>query len=179
MGAPQAIAPEIRYFYSSGWAGFAASPSGSLIYLTEADSSRFYQYSQRRAGPWTALGSAAAYLGFSLAADGKSLLADRMQPKFGTYDIWQLDVAARHRKPAHLEPVGGVFSLPAARWPDHDLFGGPLGHSEHGAPAAARRRGGDAAAESSVSRKSATSPPPATWRPSSSAGSRAAVSTAS
>jgi Tol biopolymer transport system component/predicted Ser/Thr protein kinase len=90
-GAPQSVAPEVRYFHSTGWAAFAASAAGSLVYLTAADSSRFYQYG-RDGSQQKILGSAGTYLSLSLAGDGKSLLTDRMQPKFGTHDIWQLDL---------------------------------------------------------------------------------------
>ena len=92
VGAPQAIVSELRYFYSTGWAAFAISPSGgTLFYLTERDSSRFYVYdrSGRQQG---SLGPVGTYLNLTLADDGKSLLTDRMQTTFGTYDIWQLDL---------------------------------------------------------------------------------------
>ena len=91
VGAPQSVAPEVRYFYSTGWAAFAASAAGSLIYHTAADSSRFYQY-DRGGVQQKIFGSAGNYLSLSLAGDGKSLLTDRMQPKFGTFDIWQFDL---------------------------------------------------------------------------------------
>lgn len=92
VGAPQAIVSELRYFYSTGWAAFAiSSGGGTLFYLTERDLSRFYVYdrSGRQQG---SLGPVGTYLNLTLADDGKSLLTDRMQTTFGTYDIWQLDL---------------------------------------------------------------------------------------
>ena len=73
-------------------AGFSASPGGSIVFLTAADSLRFYNY-DRAGNRLAAVGTPGAYLNFTLAADGRSLLADRMQPMFGTYDIWEIELA--------------------------------------------------------------------------------------
>jgi hypothetical protein len=39
-GVPVSIAPRVEYFYSTGWAGFAVSPTGSVFYLAGENSSR-------------------------------------------------------------------------------------------------------------------------------------------
>jgi Tol biopolymer transport system component len=90
-GAPIAIAPAVPVFVSSGWAGFAASPSGSLLYLTGLTSSRL-TWLDRTGTPQGTVGTPGNYLNVALSPDARSLLADRSQPELGTYDIWKFDL---------------------------------------------------------------------------------------
>lgn len=112
VGAPVAIVPELRYFYSTGWAAFAISPSGgTLFYLTERDSNRFYVY-DRSGQRERSLGPVGTYLNFALADDGKSLLTDRMQTTFGTYDIWQFDLETGNDNRLTSNPAAEFGPLP-------------------------------------------------------------------
>ncbi len=91
VGVATAIAPAVNYFYSTGWAGFAASPKGGVFFVSATDSSQLYAY-DRHGQRVSSLGTPGKYLGFSLAHNDKTLLVDRMQAMYGTYDIWELDL---------------------------------------------------------------------------------------
>ena len=90
-GAAESIAPTVRVFVSSAWAGFAASPGGSLFFLTGQTSSRLV-WLDRSGTPQGTAGMPGDYLTVSVAPDGRSLLADRAQKELGTHDIWKVDL---------------------------------------------------------------------------------------
>jgi Tol biopolymer transport system component len=90
-GVPVAIAPKVRYFYSSGWAGFATSPGGTLVLLSEDGKSRLIWFNRQGQQVGT-VGPEGAYLNLSLSRDGRTLLTDRAQPGPGTYDLWKIDL---------------------------------------------------------------------------------------
>jgi Tol biopolymer transport system component len=90
-GVPVSIAPWVKYFYSSGWAGFAVSPEGSVFYLTGENSSRLV-WLNRAGKAENEVGKPGNYLSIALSPDGRSVVADRTQPSLGTYDLWLLDL---------------------------------------------------------------------------------------
>ena len=47
VGAAVAVAPHVRSFYSNGWAGFAASPTGTIVHFAGQNSSRLLWYRSR------------------------------------------------------------------------------------------------------------------------------------
>jgi hypothetical protein len=90
-GEPFAIADGVRYFLSTGVASFAASANGVIVFQTGRDLQRlaWFDRSGRELGP---AGSPASYLTFAISPDGRRLLADRENPKTGTWDVWMTDL---------------------------------------------------------------------------------------
>jgi len=91
VGTPVRIAPAVGYFLSSGWAGFATSRGGSLIFFTKDTSTRllWVDRSGRPEGEATKRGE---YLDLALSPDARSLVTARTQQETGTYDVWLMDL---------------------------------------------------------------------------------------
>ncbi|MGH7855799.1 MAG: hypothetical protein ACREQY_00600, partial [Candidatus Binatia bacterium] len=90
-GSAVSVAPRIRYFYSTGWAGFAASTSGTIVALTGQNARRltWFDRAGKRLGT---VGETADYLTLALAPDGRSVVVDRTVAELGTYDLWRIDL---------------------------------------------------------------------------------------
>jgi dipeptidyl aminopeptidase/acylaminoacyl peptidase len=91
VGAAVAVAPRVRYFSSTGWAGFAASTSGTLVYLTGQNVRRLVWF-DRSGGELGRVGEPGDYLTLALSPDGRNVLVDRTLPDLGTYDLWRIDL---------------------------------------------------------------------------------------
>ncbi len=89
-GSAAALAESIRYFMSTGGAGFAVSRNGTLLYVVQEDVSRLERFDRagRTGGRVSTPGS---YLSLSLSPDGRRALYDRARPGIWTYDIWSFD----------------------------------------------------------------------------------------
>src|SRR5262249_31574482 len=90
-GAPFQIAPAVSTFRSTLWAGFAASPAGTLLWQPATDVNELTWF-DRRGARLATLGSRGSILSASMSSDGRSVLAARKRPELGTYDLWELDV---------------------------------------------------------------------------------------
>jgi Tol biopolymer transport system component len=90
-GTPVSIAPAVEYFYSTGWAGFTVSPTGTVLYLDGENSSRLAWLNRAGRSEGEA-GKPGDYMTIALSPDGRKVLADRKQPSLGTYDLWLLDL---------------------------------------------------------------------------------------
>ena len=89
-GDPVSVAERVRYFYSTGAAGFAAR-AGTIAFVSQPDMSRFAWFD--RGGREVArLGASGTHLDLSLTADGKRLLFERTRPGLETYHIWSYDL---------------------------------------------------------------------------------------
>ena len=91
VGSPVRIAPAVGYFFSSGWAGFATSRGGSLIFSTKDTSSRFL-WVDRGGRPGGEVSKRGEYLDLALSPDARSLVTARTQQETGTYDVWLMDL---------------------------------------------------------------------------------------
>jgi Tol biopolymer transport system component len=90
-GGPFAIADSVRYFLSTGSAGFSASAGGTLVLRRHDNLSRptWFDLTGHMLGAAAAPGD---YLDLALSPDGRTLLFSRTWPGIGTYDIWSLDL---------------------------------------------------------------------------------------
>jgi Tol biopolymer transport system component len=91
VGSAVAVAPAVRYFFSSAWAGFAASPNGSIVYMSAQTSSRLLWF-DRAGAPRGGIDGSGNHLHVAISPDGRSALSDRTVPELGTYDLWRLDL---------------------------------------------------------------------------------------
>jgi Tol biopolymer transport system component len=91
VGTPVQLSPAVGQFLSSGWAGFAVSPAGSLYYFTKETSSRF-SWVDRSGRATGEAGTHGDYLDLALSSDARSLVTARSQHETGTYDLWLLDL---------------------------------------------------------------------------------------
>ncbi len=91
VGTPARIAPAVGYFLSSGWAGFATSRGGSLIFFTKDTSSRLL-WVDRGGRPEGEASKRGEYLDLALSPDARSLVTARTQQETGTYDVWLMDL---------------------------------------------------------------------------------------
>jgi Tol biopolymer transport system component len=91
-GTPFALAPTVRFFQSNGWASFATSPTGTLVYRSEADVRRLVWF-DRSGKNLGSVGSSGEYLGLAISSDANTVLFDRVRAGFGTFDVWSLDLA--------------------------------------------------------------------------------------
>jgi len=90
-GNPVAVADRVRYFLSTGVAGFATSAGATLVYQAGEDRQRLAWFD--RSGLETgSVASEADYLTLAISPDGKQLLFDRADPRLGTLDVLLLDL---------------------------------------------------------------------------------------
>ena len=87
------LAPSVYSFYTSKWAGFSLSRTGTLAYASRGNITRlaWFDRSGRMLGE---VGSANAgeTITLSVSPDGRSVLFDRTRLDLGTYDIWMADL---------------------------------------------------------------------------------------
>ena len=88
------LAPAVRYFYSTRWASFAVSRSGSLAFQPQGNVDRL-EWFDRSGRTLGTLSSAipSAILDVAISPDSRTALFSRERPDLGTYDIWQIDLA--------------------------------------------------------------------------------------
>jgi dipeptidyl aminopeptidase/acylaminoacyl peptidase len=102
-GAPFSIAEHVAYFFSSGQASFAASPSGTLTYQPHDDVSRL-AWIDRTGRLLETIGPPGSYLTGAVAADGRRIFYDRARPGMGTFDIWSFDLERGVETPVTTSP---------------------------------------------------------------------------
>jgi eukaryotic-like serine/threonine-protein kinase len=93
-GPPVSLAPFVYYFYTSRWAGFTTSRTGTLAYQPSDNLTRlaWFDRSGRVLGEVGTEG-AGETISLSVSPDGRSALFDRTRRDLGTYDVWMLDLA--------------------------------------------------------------------------------------
>jgi len=89
-GDPISVAERVRYFFSTGSAGFAAR-AGTIAYVSQPDASRVAWF-DRGGREVSRLGASGTYLDLHLTADGKRVLFDRARPGLETYHVWSYDL---------------------------------------------------------------------------------------
>lgn len=90
-GNPVAVADGVRYFLSTGVAGFATSAGATLVYQAGEDRQRLAWFD--RSGVETgSAGTEADYLSLAISPDGTQLLFDRADPRIGTLDVLLMDL---------------------------------------------------------------------------------------
>ena len=89
-GDPVSVAERVRYFFSTGSAGFAAR-AGTIAYVSQPDASRLAWF-DRGGREVSRLGASGNYLDVHLTADGKRVLFDRARPGVETYHVWSYDL---------------------------------------------------------------------------------------
>jgi serine/threonine protein kinase len=86
------LAPSVYYFYTSKWAGFTVSRSGSLAWQPEGNVSRltWFDHSGKSLGEpgSTTVGET---ISLSISPDGREAAFDRTRPDLGTFDVWRID----------------------------------------------------------------------------------------
>ncbi|MEP6995649.1 MAG: protein kinase, partial [Acidobacteriota bacterium] len=102
-GEPFSIAEHVSYFFSSGQASFAASPSGTLAYQPHDDVSRL-AWIDRAGRSLETLGPPGNYLNVAVASDGRRIFYDRTRPGMGTFDIWSFDLERGVEAPVTTDP---------------------------------------------------------------------------
>ena len=130
-GEPFSIAEPVRYFLSSAWAAFTASPNGVLAYESSIDRSRlaWIDRSGREIG---SVGVSASNNRVRISPDGRRVLFDRGQPGVGSLDLWMVDLGrgTETRLTSDLQtevagawaPDGGSVVFSAARGGPPHLF---------------------------------------------------------
>jgi Tol biopolymer transport system component len=90
-GEPFSIAEPVRYFLSSAWAAFTASPSGVLAYASSSDRTRL-AWIDRVGREIGSVGVSAGNNRVRISPDGRLVLFDRAQPGVGSLDLWTADL---------------------------------------------------------------------------------------
>ena len=90
-GEPFSIADPVRYFVSSGWAAFTASPNGVLAYESSNDRARL-AWIDRSGRELGSVGVPADNHRVRISPDGRRALFDRRQPGLGSLDLWTVDL---------------------------------------------------------------------------------------
>ena len=88
------LSPTIYSFYSSKWAGFSISRTGTLAFRPRGNVTRLTWFD--RSGQ--ALGelgtpNAGETITVALSPDGRKVLFDRTRPDLNTFDLWTIDLA--------------------------------------------------------------------------------------
>jgi len=81
----------VRYFGSSGWAAFTASPNGVLAYESSNDRARL-AWIDRSGRELGSVGVPADNHRVRISPDGRRVLFDRRQPGLGSLDLWTVDL---------------------------------------------------------------------------------------
>jgi Tol biopolymer transport system component len=91
VGEPFSIAEPVRYFLSSAWAAFTASPNGVLAYESSSDRSRL-AWIDRSGRELGSVGVPASNNRVRISPDGRMVLFDRGQPGVGSLDLWTAEL---------------------------------------------------------------------------------------
>jgi len=110
LGSPISIAEHVNYFLSTGHAGFAASPAGTLVYQSHDDVGHlaWFDRSGRELGT---IGPPGNYLNVSIAEGGRRVFYDRTRPLLGTFDIWSFDLERGVETPVTTEPETEISAI--------------------------------------------------------------------
>ena len=91
-GSPFSVAEKVNYFYSTAYAEFAVSPTGTLVFADHDVENRVTLVD--RSGQAVGLiGEAGRYQRMRLSPDGRHLAFDRF--KAGAFDLWEVDLESR------------------------------------------------------------------------------------
>ena len=90
-GNPFALADRVNYFYSTGHAAFAASPSSTIVFQPHEDVSRL-TWIDREGRAVESIGPPGNYLNLWVARNGRRVFFDRTRPGIGTFDVWSFDL---------------------------------------------------------------------------------------
>jgi Tol biopolymer transport system component len=90
-GEPFPIAPQVSSFLSTGWADFATSTSGTLVYQSHEEVAHL-EWFDRSGRSLGSVGMPGPYLGLSISPDGRRAAFARALGLIGTYDVWLLDL---------------------------------------------------------------------------------------
>jgi eukaryotic-like serine/threonine-protein kinase len=90
-GSPFPVADHVRYFLSTGLAGYSTSRGGTLVYQSGAEEDRMVWF-DRTGKELGRIGPPAAYLNIVLSPDARRVLCARAHPATGTYDVWSFDL---------------------------------------------------------------------------------------
>ena len=91
IGDPVPVAPAVSSFLSTGWADFACSTTGTIVYQPH-ESVRHLAWFDRSGRPLGTVGSPGKYLDLRISPDGKRVAFSRALSMIGTYDVWILDL---------------------------------------------------------------------------------------
>jgi len=91
-GAPVPIVDQIQYFQATGQAAFSVSANGRLAYQPPGNSSRLLWLDRTGRETGSVL-DAAAYQYPRLSPDNKKLVVSRFVPRFGTEDVYLVDLS--------------------------------------------------------------------------------------
>ncbi|HYN03509.1 MAG TPA: protein kinase, partial [Vicinamibacteria bacterium] len=129
VGEPFSIADPVRYFVSSAWAAFTASPNGVLAYASSRDRSRL-AWIDRAGRELGNVGAPADNHRVRISPDGRRALFDRRQPGVGSLDLWTVDLG--HQTETRLTSDPGT-EIAGAWLPDESavIFSAPRGGSPH------------------------------------------------
>ncbi|HKC23980.1 MAG TPA: protein kinase, partial [Thermoanaerobaculia bacterium] len=88
------LAPAVYYFYTSKWAAFATSRTGTLAYAPRGNLTRlvWFDRSGKMLGEVGAA-DAGETISLAISPDGRNAVFDRTRADLGTYDIWMIDLA--------------------------------------------------------------------------------------
>jgi Tol biopolymer transport system component len=112
-GEPVPVAENVRSVGLQRRGIFSVSQNGLLAYQSGIGSGQFQLTWFDRAGKrLSTLGEPAGFFGFQLSPDGRSAVADIVDPATNTGDLWLYDVARALRKRFTFDN-GGTFSLAA------------------------------------------------------------------
>jgi dipeptidyl aminopeptidase/acylaminoacyl peptidase len=92
-GPPRPLAPSVYSFFTSKWAGFTVSRTGSFAYLPRGNVNRltWFDRSGRKRGEIGAP-DAGETIDLSISPDGRRVAFDRTRLDLGTYDVWLMDL---------------------------------------------------------------------------------------
>jgi Tol biopolymer transport system component len=108
VGEPVPIAPEVSGFLSTGWADFACSASGTVVYEPH-ESVRRLTWFDRSGRPTGTVGPPGAYLGLRISPDGKRVAYSRALRMIGTYDVFVFDLERAIETPVAANPAYSEF----------------------------------------------------------------------
>jgi Tol biopolymer transport system component len=91
-GNPFSIADKVDYFYSTSYADFAVSPTGTLV-VADLDEEQRVTLIDRSGRSLGVIGEPGRYQRMRLSPDGRRLAFDRF--KAGAFDLWDVDLASR------------------------------------------------------------------------------------
>ncbi len=110
-GDPVSIAEQVRYFLTTGFAAFAASPAGTIVFQPHEDVSRLTWF-DRAGRPLETIGPPGSYLNVAIDRDGQRAFYDRARPGVGTMDVWSWNLSRGVETPVASGPETDIAPLP-------------------------------------------------------------------
>ncbi|MFA5911554.1 MAG: protein kinase [Vicinamibacterales bacterium] len=127
-GEPIAMAPQVRFFLTTGAAAFAASRSGSIVYQAQRDRSRL-AWVDRAGHEGGSVGSPGDDISLRITPSGQAALLSRALPSTGTFDVWSVDLSRGTESRLTPEDVRTeVYPVPVPGT-DDVIYGVPVGNA--------------------------------------------------